>query len=392
MQRLFVALAVVVAVVSATQCSGVVNDIMRHRSYEFNLSMLHHNDSVYVDTLWYRTEDNRIFYVNFCGQTASVCESQDTSVCIRVPDGDDYKYISGGSTSTQKISIAEAKDQTPSTSVTVTYSDGGQCDNGGRYKTKMYVNCQETANPGFFYGIDETNSCEPILYMWSSAGCGKRVPYIDPSDSSSSPAPGFCSGIVKDVKGNRSYEFDLSILHHNNSVYDDTLWYRTEDNKIFYVNFCGQTASACESQDTSVCIRVSTPGGYQYISGGSTSTQKISIAEAKDQSPSSSVTVTYSDGEKCGGGRYKTKIYVNCQLSANPGYFYGIDETNPCEPILYMWSSAGCGKEVIYRSSSSSSTLGPSDFDSSESCSVLGSKPLFSVMMIIALVWMLWFK
>lgn len=161
-------------------CKKTIADTTNKRSYEYDLSPLNHPDDTYVDTLWYRTNDNEIYYVNFCGQTASDCETQDVSVCIRQQDGENYKYTSGGKTSTQKITIAEASGQTPSTSVTVTYSDGGSCGSG-KHKTKIYVNCQPTANPGYFYNIDQPNSCEATLYMWAASGCGTDVPYTGPT-------------------------------------------------------------------------------------------------------------------------------------------------------------------------------------------------------------------
>ena len=194
-----------------------------------------------------------------------------------------------------------------------------------------------------------------------------------------------CTGIVTDVKNRRSYEFDLSSLHHDDQTYVDTLWYRTDDNTIYYVNFCGQTASACDSPDTSVCIRKPVGDDYNYTSGGSTSTQKITIAELQDQSPSSSVTVTYSDGDKCSSGRYKTKIYVNCQQTANPGYFYNIDQPSDCKATLYMWAAAGCGREV-------SPVIPSSSSPAHSSSSILESKPLHSVLVLVALVMMACFK
>jgi len=172
---------VVLASAKDVKCKGTIKDKKNHRAYEFDLSSLHHDESTYVDTLWYRTDDNIIYYVNFCGQTASACEADDTSVCIRKPDGQDYDYVAGGATSTQSITIAEAPDQTTSSSVTVTYSDGDSCSTG-KLKTKIYVNCQQTANPGYFYNIDQPNDCEATLYMWAAAGCGKDVAYPDEKD------------------------------------------------------------------------------------------------------------------------------------------------------------------------------------------------------------------
>jgi len=189
MRTVFIALALLAASAAAVECSGTVSDTTNHRSYEFDLSSLHHDDTTYVDSLWYRTDDNVIYYVNFCGQTASACENPDTSVCIRYPDGEDYKYVGGGKTSTQKISIAEAPDQSPSSSVTVTYTDGESCGSGN-HKTKIFVNCQQTANPGYFYNIDQPNECDATLYMWAAAGCGKDVPYVEPSDEGSSGTDG----------------------------------------------------------------------------------------------------------------------------------------------------------------------------------------------------------
>jgi len=185
-----VAVLAALAIAKDVVCNGTVTDTKNHHSYAFDLSPLHHNDQTYVDSLWFRTDENNIYYVNFCGQTASACDSDDTSVCIRLPDGDDYKYVNGGSTSTQKISIAEAPNQSPQNSVTVTYSKGDKCGASGVYKTKIYVNCQQGAEPGYFYDIDETNECEVTLYMYSSAGCGVDVPYVEPSEEDSSAAGG----------------------------------------------------------------------------------------------------------------------------------------------------------------------------------------------------------
>jgi len=342
----FIIAAVLFLAVSAVnvKCKDSIYDPTKQKWYEYDLSPLHHDESQYVDTLWFRTNENNIYYVNFCGQTASACQNPDTSVCIRHPESQGYSFYSGGSTTTQKFSIAEDPSQTPGTSVTVTYSNGEKCGTG-YYKTKMYVNCQYTANPGYFYNIDESD-CEATLYMWSASGCGKEIP----GPSSSSSQSDTCGGVVKDEKNKRAYKFDLSALHHDETQYTDPLWYRASDGSIYYVNFCGQTASACSSQDTSVCIRREEGSGFRYDSGGSTSSQTISIAEDPHFGPGDSVTVTYSNGAKCpSGGNYKTKIYVNCMKTAIPGYFYNITQTGDCEATLYMWSAAGCGVEVPYQ-------------------------------------------
>jgi len=325
------------------KCKGTVTDPQTLRSYEFDLSSLHHDESVYIDPLWYRTDKNVIYYVNFCGQTASACETDDTSVCLRIPAGSEYNYTSGGSTSTQTLSRAEDPSVSIDSSVTVTYSKGEKCGSGYR-KTKIYVNCKENANPGFFYDISEGGECESTLYMWSAAGCGKELPGPLPSSSSSSSGNDECSATIKDTKNRRAYHFDLSPLHHDESVPVDTFWFRTAKNIIYYVNFCGQTASPCRN-DTSVCLRYP---NYDYISGGSTSTQTITEAEQPNVTIDSGVTVTYSNGEKCGSGYRTTKIYVSCQESADPGFFYDADVSDEFETILYMWSIAGCGKEVPY--------------------------------------------
>jgi len=207
----------------------------------------------------------------------------------------------------------------------------------------------KTADPGYFYDIKESDPCQSVLYMWSVYGCGKEI-YDSSSvasSESSDPEPDFCSAIVKDDVNRRAYFFNLTSLYHDDSWYVDTLWYRTSDNRIYYVNFCGQTASPCDS-DTSVCVRVPFGSDYKYINGGSTSTQNISIAEMPGSSPSTSVTVTYTNGDKCGKGTYTTKIYINCEEAAHPGYFYNMEETNECEVTLYMWAAAGCGTKVPY--------------------------------------------
>jgi len=350
----FIIVALLFLSVSAVdvKCTQTIRDPTKQRVYEFDLSSLHHDDSTYVDTLWYRTDNNTIYYMNFCGQTASACDDTDTSVCIRVPDGGDYKYVNGGKTTSQKITEAEASGQSYQSSVTVTYTTDRKCGSD-YFKTKVYVNCQPTATPGYFYDIDESNECMPILYMWAAAGCGKEMPgpYPYSSDSSfSSSSSNQCGGTILDEKNHRAYNFDLSRLHHDDTTYVDTLWYRTKNNTIYYVNFCGQTAAGCKEGDTSVCIRESKSSDFTFISGGKTSTQTITKAEAPGQSIDTSVTVTYSDGAKCSSGQKKTKLYVNCQETAEPGFFYDIDETNDCEATLYMWSAAGCGKEVPYPS------------------------------------------
>jgi len=200
MQRVILAFCVLVAlsVAKDVNCVSTITDKKNHKSYEYDLSALHHDDTTYVDTLWYRTDENVIYYVNFCGQTASACESDDTSVCIRVPDGEDYQYFGGGKTSSQKITSQEAKEQSPSTSVTVTYSNGDSCqsDPSTNYKTKIYVNCQETANPGYFWKMETKDNCDVTLYMWAASGCGKEVPYVEPSDDESGISGGEIFSIV----------------------------------------------------------------------------------------------------------------------------------------------------------------------------------------------------
>jgi len=152
-----------------------------------------------------------------------------------------------------------------------------------------------------------------------------------------------CGSVITDPMGDISYEFDLSSLHHDESLYIDDLWYRTEDGFIYYVNLCGRSSSPCASDDTSVCVRHPVGDGFKYEGGGKTNTQKISIAEAEGQSPNTSITVTFSDGYNCGSGQYKTKIYINCNPSVKYSYFYNVEQPNECEAILYMWSPAGCG-------------------------------------------------
>lgn len=161
-----------------------------------------------------------------------------------------------------------------------------------------------------------------------------------------------CEGTVSDTRNKKSYYYDLSSLYHDDTG-TDVLWYRADDDVIYYVNLCGQSSSSCDTPDTSVCIRKeindpTTGTDYEWMSGGKTSTQTISIAEASGQSPSSSVTVSYTGGDKCGSGQYSTKLYINCQTDAHPGYFYNINKKNDCEVTLFMWSAAGCGKEVPY--------------------------------------------
>jgi len=346
-------------------CIGNVYDPETHRTYEFDLSSLHHDETSASDPYWYRTDNDRIYYVNFCGQSAAGCEHDDTSVCIREPNGTSHHFFSGGATSSQTMTISELPDQTPSTSVTVTYSHGEKCGNG-HFTTKIYINCQPTADPGYFYGANYSDPCESVLYMWAAAGCGRDVTSSSsmmPSDSSI-PEPDDCSAIVKDEANHRAYFFNLSSLHHDDTTLTDPLWYRTDDNIMYYVNFCGQT-SHCDSDDTSVCIRFPDGPDYKYVNGGSTSTQTISIAEMPGSSPRTSVTVTYTNGDKCGNGYYKTKMYINCQETADPGYFYDINRTNECEVTLYMWSAAGCGTRIPYPEYSSSSSFPYSSFPSS---------------------------
>jgi len=189
--------------------------------------------------------------------------------------------------------------------------------------------------------------------MWSAAGCGVPVQPTSSSSSGSSPAPtpiptGFCDVTLSDEKKKVSYEFNLTSLYHDNSSAVDYFWYRSAENNIYYVNFCGQSAAGCSRHDTSVCIRLDGQTGHKFVSGGSTSTQKFASTQGKRIYES--VTVTYSNGEDCDayGGKKVTNIVINCQSTATPGYIYDMDEINQCETTLYMWSSAGCGKRVPY--------------------------------------------
>jgi len=338
-------------------------------SYLFDLRALNHGPSATVDTLWYRTSDNDIYYINFCGQTAAPCNDDDTSVCLRVHDSGDYKYINAGSTSTQEFSITHGL--TFGKSITVTYSDGAKCGMGTK-KTHLVVNCQDGATPGYFYDMEEISECESTLYMYSSAGCGAPVNPSSSSSSnpstsssshpsssssshassssSSSPSPtpiptGFCGVTLSDERKKISYKYDLSSLYHDNSTLVDQFFFINDDHNIFFVNFCGQSAANCSKNDTSVCIDYTDEA--KYVSGGSTSTQSFASAEGRDIDQG--VTVTYSNGGECGAGRKKvTHIVVACEKYAVPGYIYDYKEIDECEGILYMWSSAGCGENVPY--------------------------------------------
>lgn len=175
---LFVA-AVVAAVALLVEavdvdCNITLIDKKNKHAYNFDMTQLHHNDSVYVDSFWYRTPENNIYYINFCGQVASACDQPDTSVCLRVPKGDDFDYLSAGKTSTQEVSLSE--DGSPQNSCVVTYSQGAACKSG-TYTTHIVVSCQVDADPGFMYDINETDECAPTLFMYSSSGCGVDVPY-----------------------------------------------------------------------------------------------------------------------------------------------------------------------------------------------------------------------
>jgi len=183
MRTLLFILAAVAALSVATDvnCNITISDTKNHHSYNFDLTPLHHPDSVFIDSLWYRTAENNIYYINFCGKTASACEGTDTSVCYRTPDGQDFKYINAGSTSTQKAELGDSG--SPDKTIIVTYSNGDQCSSG-TYTTHLRVECQLDANPGFFHDIKKTNDCEVTLYMFSQSGCGVDVPYVDPDDSS----------------------------------------------------------------------------------------------------------------------------------------------------------------------------------------------------------------
>jgi len=318
------------------KCQSIVFDPKSGQSYYYDLSTLHHGNETYFDNFIFQTDNSYVFCVNFCGQTASNCKENDTSVCIRFPNMD---YYSGGSTTTQTISVPDRSDYPSPENVMVTYSNGMRCGYG-TFKTKFYLTCKKGQKPGQIYKFENTSLCEASLFMYSEAACPVS-PYSSSSSSSSPvPPPVKCEATL--THAGASYHYDLNPLYHDDHTYVDNLWYRTEDNNVYYVNFCGQTAMACETKDTSVCIRYSDGGDVKFVNGGSTSTQEFSIT--KGQPIGQSITVTYSDGAKCQGGKKKTKLVVNCKEDAKPGFFYDIDETNDCEATLFMYSASGCGK------------------------------------------------
>jgi len=304
------------------KCENTVVDPKTGHSYYYDLSMLHHGNETYIDYIIYRTDTFYVFYVNFCGQTSSPCKEDDTSVCIRFPD---FEYFSGGSTTTQTISVSDRSDYPSPGTVMVTYSNGMRCGYD-TFKTKIYITCKEGTTPGYIYNYENTSACELSLFMYSQAGCPVG------------PAPVKCETTL--TQAGKDYFYDLSALYHDQHTLVDPLFYKTEDD-TYYVNFCGQTATACESHDTSVCIRYADGGDYKYVNGGSTSTQTFSSTEG--QPAGQSVTVTYSKGDKCKGGLKKTNLVVNCK-DATPGFFYDIKEIDDCETTLYMYSASGCAK------------------------------------------------
>jgi len=150
-----------------------------------------------------------------------------------------------------------------------------------------------------------------------------------------------CQSFVTDPNTGKTYYYDISPLYHNDSVYIDVIWLRLPNGEIYYVNFCGQTSSACEEEDTTVCIRLHDGPGWKYVSGGSTSTQKITASDRPDYPSPETVLVTYSHGVKCGTGRYTTKFYITCR-GVDPGFIYNFENSSFCEGSLFLYSVAGC--------------------------------------------------
>ena len=127
----------------------------------------------------------------------------------------------------------------------------------------------------------------------------------------------------------------------------DYFQYWTPDN-VYLVNLCGTTAADCHP-NSSVCIRRPKGTGFVFESGGLTETQTFSAT--KGHSVQDSVTVSYSEGHKCGSGSFKTNIEVNCLETADPGFFYDLRPINDCEVTLSMYSVHGCGKPFVDSSS-----------------------------------------
>lgn len=180
-----------------------------------------------------------------------------------------------------------------------------------------------------------------------------------------------CTTVISDKATKKSYKYDLSRLSHG-SGQSDVLYYRTTTGAYFYVNFCAPSSSACDGDDNSVCIRTA---DYDFFGSGKvccafrfslslfpppisispnpasqTSTQVISKTDLSGQGVGQGVVVSYSDGDGCTGGKRSAKIYVSCSASADPGFFYKVEE-GTCNSVLYMWSASGCGKEVPYEGS-----------------------------------------
>lgn len=112
------------------------------------------------------------YYTNLCGisywSTLPTNEScaKKSSVC-RMLNGELKSF---GLLRTQKITESLLQGAKKDQGVTVTYVGGDKCTDSEMFESIIHVICSESADPGFYYKVDETD-CVVSLYMYSSSGC-----------------------------------------------------------------------------------------------------------------------------------------------------------------------------------------------------------------------------
>jgi len=163
-------LASIVAASEPFNCSAVVDDNSRRRSYFYNLTSLFHS-SQYSDNLYYQGTGGELTYINLCGPTTTTC-SPASPVCKRSGLWSTMGY---GQLTTQEIVLIEKDGVDADKGVTVKYTGGEFCPGAGATSAVIHIVC----------GTDDivtdvsinSDGCSLTATISSQAGCGIEVDY-----------------------------------------------------------------------------------------------------------------------------------------------------------------------------------------------------------------------
>jgi len=270
-----------------------------------------------------------------CGPTASACQ-----VTINATTGNTLA-IWNQTVAHEAVTWVALPSQY---SVSYSLQDGGLCGAIGNVPREMTVKfvCDTNARIPVFDSISEVETCWYTAVIKTWLACYAQVP-VDRNAIGYTYTDAVCGG----------ERYDFSNIRAQGDLVLDTNTSSTTTGWMFAIDLCGRVQNTrCSSvQPTSFC---------QYGKGTSTSVYSLSYMGANQQATytvnANGITMTYADGQGCGGIPSRVAIIQVICDGTTPARLDSVREIETCHYQAVVRATCNPGSTVPLPESSSSSS------------------------------------